>query len=186
MNCSRCGNSLAPDAHFCPRCGAKLFATPPAPVYPPPVYPVRPPRVAGHLQALGVLWAVYAGYRLLTGTAGLLFVHGFFGSHMGHDWSFGWSPFGHLGSAGWLPAAFASLIASCLCAAVTAFALLTRQPWGRIVAIIFAILALFHPVLGTVLGIYTLWVLAPAASGLEYEAITHSTTQSATPTTTHS
>jgi hypothetical protein len=49
---------------------------------------------------------------------------------------------------------------------------MTRQPWGRVLAIIFAILALIHLPLGTALGIYTLWVLAPGASADEYAAIT--------------
>jgi hypothetical protein len=167
MNCSQCNNPLTPGAHFCPRCGVQLYVTPPMPMY---SLPVRPPRVAANLQALGILWAVYAGWRLLTGTAALLFVHSFFGHHMGSDWSFGWNPMGH--AFNFLPAAFASLLVSVACAALTAVALLTRQPWGRIVAIIFAILALFHPLLGTVLGIYTLWVLAPAMSGLEYNQLT--------------
>jgi hypothetical protein len=39
------------------------------------------------------------------------------------------------------------------------------------VAIIAAILALIKFPFGTALGIYTLWVLAPGASGLEYDAI---------------
>ncbi len=38
-------------------------------------------------------------------------------------------------------------------------ALLTRQPWGRIFAIIIAVLTLIKPLLGTILAIYTLWVL---------------------------
>jgi hypothetical protein len=38
-------------------------------------------------------------------------------------------------------------------------ALLTRQPWGRIFAIVVAVLTLIKPFLGTILAIYTLWVL---------------------------
>jgi hypothetical protein len=48
---------------------------------------------------------------------------------------------------------------------------MTRKPWGRVLAIIAAILALLKIPFGTALGIYTLWVLAPAASGMEYDAI---------------
>ena len=40
-----------------------------------------------------------------------------------------------------------------------------------VLAIIAAILALLKFPIGTALGIYTLWVLAPGASGLEYDAI---------------
>jgi hypothetical protein len=62
-----------------------------------------------------------------------------------------------------------------MCAAVLAlvagFGLLNRRPWGRVVAIIAGILALIKFPIGTAQGIYTLWVLAPGASGLEYDAI---------------
>jgi len=168
MNCSYCDNSFNPDAHFCPRCGAKLYQAAPPPFY---AAPVRPPRVACNLQALGILWAIYAGIRLVSGTAGLLFAHSFFSNHMGNDWNFGWTPFHHMAMGGWLPIAFTSLLVSVVCAGFTAFALLTRQSWGRVLAIVFGVLALFHPMLGTVLGIYTLWVLAPSASGLEYDGL---------------
>ena len=51
------------------------------------------------------------------------------------------------------------------------YSLLTRRPWGRVVGIIVAILSLIKFPFGTALGIYTLWVLAPGLSGMEYEAI---------------
>jgi hypothetical protein len=49
--------------------------------------------------------------------------------------------------------------------------LLTRRPWGRTLALVVGILTLLKPLLGTALGIYTLWVLAPTVSGAEYDAI---------------
>jgi hypothetical protein len=52
---------------------------------------------------------------------------------------------------------------------VTGISLLRRAPWARTLAIITAFLALIHPFTGTLLGIYTLWVLLPSASGQEYE-----------------
>ncbi len=51
------------------------------------------------------------------------------------------------------------------------YSLLTRRPWGRTFAIIVAVLTLLKPLFGTALGIFTLWVLAPSTSGLEYDAI---------------
>jgi hypothetical protein len=56
-------------------------------------------------------------------------------------------------------------------ALLVGYSLLTRRPWGRVLAIVVGILTLLKPLLGTALGIYTLWVLAPSASGAEYEAI---------------
>ena len=57
-------------------------------------------------------------------------------------------------------------------AILTGYALLTRQNWGRILAIVLAILALIKIPFGTGLGIYTLWVLAPQASGAEWDQMT--------------
>jgi hypothetical protein len=49
-----------------------------------------------------------------------------------------------------------------------------RQSWARIAAIILGVLALFHPPLGTGLGVYTLWVLLADESGQEYKYLTDS------------
>jgi ABC-type glycerol-3-phosphate transport system permease component len=69
--------------------------------------------------------------------------------------------------------AFFSLAVSVGCTVLTGYALITRQAWGRVVGIIFGILALFHLPLGTALGIYTLWVLAPRLSGDEYASVAY-------------
>lgn len=54
---------------------------------------------------------------------------------------------------------------------VAGFSLLNRRPWGRMLAIVLAVLALFKFPFGTALGIYTLWVLAPATSAMEYDSM---------------
>jgi uncharacterized membrane protein YdfJ with MMPL/SSD domain len=46
-----------------------------------------------------------------------------------------------------------------------------RRPWARTMAIVVGIIALLHPILGTVLGIYTLWVLLPGDAEAEYRKI---------------
>jgi vacuolar-type H+-ATPase subunit I/STV1 len=51
------------------------------------------------------------------------------------------------------------------------YGLSQRARWARVVAIAFGCLALLKFPLGTALGIYTLWVLAPATSALEYDSI---------------
>jgi hypothetical protein len=56
-------------------------------------------------------------------------------------------------------------------ALATGVSLLMRKSWGRILAIVVGILALITIPFGTALGIYTLWVLAPAPSGVEYDAL---------------
>jgi hypothetical protein len=50
--------------------------------------------------------------------------------------------------------------------------LLQRKPWGRALAMVLGILVLVRIPIGTALGIYTLWVLAPAPSADEYDTLT--------------
>jgi hypothetical protein len=171
MNCSACGNPLSPDARFCPRCGGQtFFQQQPGSAYPQP--PMVYDRVSRNIHGLGILWLVYAGLRIFSGLFGVLILHGLFGSHFGNSgFNLGWSPFGSMWLASLWPMALFSLLTSVCCILLTGYALLTRQPWGRIFAIVFGILALIHLPLGTALGIYTLWVLAPGISGDEYAAL---------------
>jgi hypothetical protein len=171
MTCSSCGKPLAQDARFCSGCGAQASFVPPMP----PMYPMRTrcPRVASNIQTLGTLWLVYAGIRALTGLGALLFLHGFFGSHLHGNFNFGWSPFGREWPSAMLPIAMVSLLVSVGCVALTGYALLTRQPWGRILAIVFGIFALFNLPFGMPLGVYTLWTLMPACSGAEYAELAY-------------
>jgi len=173
MNCSTCGNILAPDARFCPRCGAHVTAQP---LQPPPPYAGAPfslpyTRVSRHLQITGILWLVYAFERTVSKLVGLLVLHGIFGNHFHPGWD---TPLGHIGvfdvGVFW-PIIVASVFVGLVLSLLTGYALLTRQPWGRIFAIVVSVLALFHPFFGTAIGIYTLWVLAPRLSGIEYDAI---------------
>jgi hypothetical protein len=174
VTCSTCGNVLTQDARFCPRCGAPSSLQPQGLVYSPIPAGLREFRVSRNLQTLGTLWLCYAALRTLTGTIGLLVLHGIFGRHFGHsDVNFGWSPFGRMWLDSLWPLAAFSLLTGLACTVLTGYALLTRQPWGRILAIVFSVFALFHFPLGTALGIYTLWVLAPRVSGDEYAAIAY-------------
>src|SRR5439155_1439776 len=54
-----------------------------------------------------------------------------------------------------------------------AWGLFERQSWARILGLVLGILALLRFPLGTALGIYTLWVLAPEPSAREYDQLSH-------------
>jgi hypothetical protein len=62
-------------------------------------------------------------------------------------------------------------MAAAALAFLTGFALLNRKSWGRTLAIVAGVLSLIKIPIGTALGIYTLWVLAPGHSGVEYDAM---------------
>ena len=173
MVCQACGIPVGEGVHFCPRCGAQVVMTQPMYVQPP--MPMYLPRVQRNLQTLGILWCVLGVYRVISGLIGIIFLRAFTTHNFGNDaWMFGGrfhGPFPPMWMAGlWPMIAFATVFAAAV-ALVAGYGLLNRRPWGRIVAIIAGILALIKFPLGTALGIYTLWVLAPGASGLEYDAI---------------
>jgi hypothetical protein len=149
----------------------------PPPVYgayqPPMSMPMIRPRVQKNLQLLGMLWCAYGVYRVVAGLIGMIFLRAF----TVHRWGGGWPFDGRFDVWGppWMHAmlpvvATVTVLAAAL-AILVGYSLLTRKPWGRVLAIIAGILALLKFPLGTALGIYTLWVLAPAVSGDEYEAI---------------
>lgn len=176
MLCPSCGNSV--EGAFCSRCGTPIqLQAQPHPVAPAPMYGIPPPlpyvpRVQQHLQTLGILWCVYAAYRLMGGIFGAMFLmgmsHSGFFERMGvNGFPFGSSAF--MGTIGMFVAIFS--VVSAAAGFTTGFALLNRKPWGRILAMVLGILALIKIPFGTAIGIYTLWVLGPSASAAEYEAI---------------
>jgi hypothetical protein len=131
------------------------------------------PRVRRHLQSVSIVWFIFAVYRLVTGLAGLAF---FRAAATGRLWSgFGasgpWGPFGSHWMAALYPVIAAATVLMAGLSFLVAYGLTTRQPWGRMLAIIVAAISLFKFPFGTAIGIYTLWVLAPGESGLEYEAM---------------
>lgn len=170
MVCQACGSPV--EGAFCSKCGTPVSAPPP-PMYGTPQLMQVAPKVQRHVQTLGILWCVYGAYRAVGGIFAVMFLMG-----ASTPAFLGW-----LGSRGlpFLPfvpvmgglavlAAVVILLVSCL-AFATGFSLLSRKPWGRTLAIVVAILSLIKIPVGTGLGIYTLWVLASAASGMEYDAI---------------
>jgi hypothetical protein len=189
MVCPACGSPVPAGVRFCARCGAQISAAEPAPNayatqppiighYPPGVGPaienaLRATRVQRNLQTLGILWFVFGAYRILGGLLGIIAIKAIFGHSFGGDWPFGDS-FGH-GGPSWLlalvPVIAVFTVISTILAFLVGYALLNRKPWGRTLAIVAAILALLKPILGTALGVYTLWMLAPATAAIEYESL---------------
>ncbi len=174
MVCQACGTPIAEGVHFCSKCGAQVVVTP-QPIYAQPRMPIYLPRVQRHLQTLGILWCVLGVYRVVSGLIGMIFLRAFTTHNFGNDaWMFGGrfhGPFPPMWMAGLWPLIAVATIFTAALALIAGYGLLNRAPWGRTLAIIAAIFALLKFPLGTALGIYTLWVLAPGASGLEYDAI---------------
>jgi hypothetical protein len=173
MVCRACGTPIAEGVHFCSKCGAQVVMV--QPMYAQPPMPMFLPRVQRNLQTLGILWCVLGVYRVISGLIGIIFLRAFTTHNFGNDaWMFGGrfhGAFPPMWMAGLWPVIAVTTIFAAVLALAAGYGLLNRRPWGRIVAILAAILALIKFPLGTALGIYTLWVLGPGASGLEYDAI---------------
>ena len=179
MVCPACGASFDGIGNFCPHCGSRVApqdAPPPyaysapAPVYAPPFATPMTMRVQRNLQLLGILWACFAVYRLISGLASLFFLKMMaHGGMFGHHFPFG--PDGVPWFAALVPFNLITTLALTGLTVLVAYGLMQRRPWGRTLAIVMSILSMIKFPIGTALGIYTLWVLAPAVSALEYESI---------------
>jgi hypothetical protein len=153
MYCDRCGTNLPGDVRFCPSCGRQFGAAAP----PPPAVS----RVSGNLRTLAILWMVYSAFRVLPGL--------FLQSMDSYGWPFmNNAPFFVHGILRTVSGVF---IVTGVAGLIAGWGLMERQSWARILAIILAFLSLIHIPFGTAIGIYTLWVLLPAASEQEYQRI---------------
>ena len=140
----------------------------PAPTGYPRMVPLAYSRIARHVQTLSILWIVFAIYTVLTWLLILPFLHMAFGHGAWMQGSDTWviAPF-HAG--GWLLHFIAIIVfGRAILSLAVGFALLTRQSWGRIFAIIVAVITLIKPFLGTILAIYTLWVLLENSADQNY------------------
>lgn len=158
MFCDKCGATLREDQRFCDKCGREIVG---GPRWSQP----RPGRVQAHVRLLGILWLALSALNAVGGLV-LLVVANTVIAHIGE---LGGPPVpGHFLQP--LLTFIATLIlAKSLLGFIAGWALLQRLSWGRIMALILGFISLFNVPFGTVLGIYTLWVLLPAASEEEYE-----------------
>ncbi|MGD0042605.1 MAG: hypothetical protein ABSE84_19740 [Isosphaeraceae bacterium] len=125
---------------------------------------------ASKIRVLGILWLVYAGLSLIFGAAGLAFAHAFMSGGFG-PWMHGPMP-NMWFFPGLLRFAWVFLVGRAVLAAVAGWGLLERTQWGRIVAIVAAILNFFHffP-FGLALGIATLIILIGARNWMLYDEL---------------
>jgi hypothetical protein len=166
MYCSACGQPMDAFQTVCQKCGRQV-----APIASPALVQYGHTRVHRHVQTLAILWIAYSLWVLLHWAIAVGFLAGAFSNWgMGHGFDGLYAfPFMH---ATWLvPLITGVLVGRAILCVVTGISLLRRAPWARTLAIVTALLTLIRPLAGTVLAIYTLWVLLPSASGQEYEQI---------------
>ncbi len=150
MFCDRCGTQLEASQNFCPKCGKTLGTV--------PLMPVKG-RIVGHVRLLGILWLALSALRLLPALVMLTI----FRPEMQLL-----PPDVPRFVPGLLQMIGLLLLAGGTIGIITAWGLLTRQPWARLLALVFGCFSLIDIPFGTALGVYTLWVLLPAKSEEEY------------------
>jgi hypothetical protein len=170
MFCSGCGQALAPGQGFCPQCGRSMAVGVPSV----PGLGFQLASYAGKIRALSIVWFIYAGLSLAVSFMGMAFVHAFMNNRFGPGSHRPWidGPF----RPEWFGPAFLHFIwlfvalrTALLFAA--AWGLMERAPWGRMVAIVAAVLCLIKPPFGTVLGIWTLVMLLGYRNQALYEQL---------------
>lgn len=174
MYCSACGTAIPEGQAACPQCGQQTViapppgAVPPATAAPVPGFDYELMRYGNGLRALSICWFVYAALILIAGFVGMAFARHFLAPGWG-PWSHGEIPPWWLHmvlSAGWTMILFRAALA-----AAAGVGLMEHAPWGKIVAIVAAILTLIHIPLGTALGIWTLVMLLGCRHSTFYEQL---------------
>ncbi len=163
MFCDGCGSALQPDQAFCSKCGKQI-------VGPITIAQSMRGRVERHIHLLGILWLAFSAFNTLGGLfllilGNVLFPHLHEMQEVPPDVP-----------VGFLTALFSTLGIIVLAKAAFGFfagwGLLQRESWARTVALILAFISLFLNIpIGTAMGVYTMWVLLPASSEKEYEAL---------------
>ena len=155
MFCTQCGNEVEQHARFCSKCGheATAPATTPAPAQ---------PKKAEHdmNMHINILGWLLIGSAILTGIGAMMVLFaGQVVRHLPLPVAQG-MPIGIPHFVGWVTSVI-GMAAIALAAGVAAagVGLLQYRDWARTLAIIMAVLLLFHFPIGTVIGIYAFWVL---------------------------
>ncbi len=157
MFCTRCGAELQPNVESCPQCRRPIGDL---------VGDIARSRLEGHLHILAVLWMVVGALFLIPAILILIFGGGIHLVLQGHEPAASFLPF-------LIYLAGSTLLILGTGGICVGLGLRQCQPWARIAAIILGVLALFHPPIGTALGIYTLWVLLSDEDGDAYHYLSH-------------
>ena len=160
MFCDACGAAVQSGQAFCSRCGKQI-------VGPVVAMQARPARVQSHIQVLGILWLAISAFNTIGGIILYIIANTLF-AHM-RDLGAPAAPTAFLRPLLSVVAIF--VLAKGACGFIAGWGLMQREPWARIIALILGFLSLFNIPFGTAIGVYTLWVLLPAQSQQEYDAL---------------
>ncbi len=161
MFCDGCGAAVQPGQGFCGKCGKQV-------VGPIAAMQLRPGRVLGHVHLLGIFWLAISAFNTIGGVI-LLVLANTLVAHLHEMGAPQETPTEFLRSL--LSVIGLLILAKAACGFIAGWGLLQREQWARVVALVLGFISLFNVPFGTAVGVYTLWVLLPAQSQQEYEAL---------------
>jgi len=152
---------VQPGQAFCSKCGKQIVGTI-------AVMPSHAGRVDQHIHLLGILWLAMSAFNAIGGLV-LLIVGNTLFAHMIEMGVPSQVPRGFLTAL--LTTIGIIVLAKAALGFLAGWGLMQCESWGRILAIVLAFISLFNIPFGTAIGVYTLWILLPAPSQQEYDAI---------------
>ena len=161
MFCDGCGAVVQPGQGFCSKCGKQILGSI-------AVMQARPGRVQSHIRLVGLLWLAFSAFN----TVGAIFIYVAAHTILPRLGQFGApdSPMSFV-----IPLASVTailLFAKAAVGFIAGWGALRPEKWARILLLVVAFISLFTNIpFGTALGVYTLWVLLPAESEREYDAL---------------
>ena len=161
MFCDGCGTAVHPGQAFCSRCGKQI-------VGPVSLIQPLPGRVQEHVRLLGLFWLAFSAFNTIGAVVLYVLANTLF-AHL-HELGAPDAPTSFLRPL--LSVVAVLLLAKAALGFFAGWGLLQHDRSARIIVLVLAFISMFTNIpFGTALGIYTMWVLLPAESEREYDAL---------------
>ena len=176
MYCGHCGAQIDGTLRFCTSCGKPIATNDGGALLPPSGASSSLAAVQSmnsHIRVLGILWAIYSGFRIVGAVWLIVFSRAFipmFQNVFLHDNDVNLVPLFRMMSGFYTVSGIWSIVAAAV-GFWAAWALLKREQSGRTIAVIIAFVSLISFPLGTALGVYTLVIMLSKNAEQTYNAL---------------